>query len=402
MKFFKKQKKFNTDLNTAFVLEFSSSSVKVLLCDYQPEKLVVLDGSKLKLTDDIVSPTGSLKIDRTASALKELIDGLREKHPDKQAYSAIAGIATPAVEGYTSQINYRRASQDPIAKNEFKTMLERVEQRADQIMRKMIDWEIAQNDGIALVNSDILEMALDGYPIDSPVGSTGEKLSSTIYNGYAQTHTARSIGAVVGKLGLQLISMTPTMYAVMRMALESKDTRENLCFLDVGDQATHIGFVQEGRILGHVSIDLAGHTFTRSIADQLGKDVQEAEALKLGFSGGVLKPSMRDDVHELVDNDCKVFATAVELVLQEFPGLKQFPSTFYLLGGGSILPGIMSTISGAEWSVKLERPKTVRAEQLLPQSVPHIEDASGKLNSPADTPILAVAFDASDLMNQNS
>ena len=395
--FFKKKENQNKDFTNALVFDFGSGSLKILVCRYTKEGAEIIDGRKLNYG----SGNGILE---TVNILDAFRDPLAEKIAELTAdiekpEKAVIGVSGQRVEGYTSHINYRRARPDEkIDKAEFNIILQRVEQRADQLMRKMIAFETAAGNSVALTNSEVLEVTLDGYAVASPVGSHGEKISFVVYNGYAQGEFLAAATKLVETQGLDIVSTAPTVYAESRNLLESANPNASFCVIDIGEYASEIGVVWEGRILGHVSFGVAGHSFTESIASALQLDHAAAETAKFGFTAGKLTDKMALEIREAVEADCKVFLSGLELVLSDFPGLQEFPSQFYVCGGGSLLPAILSTLRSAEWRTDLAVPKKIRFDQANPALFRGYSDKSARLISPADTPTLTLALDATDLL----
>jgi cell division ATPase FtsA len=380
----------------ALVFDFGSASVKILLCHYFEDRVEILSGAKVKYPQDAFDSEGEMLTEQVAGAIKKVLPGLLSQTANTNL-PVIVGIGGLNVEGYASQINYRRAKKDKVIdQQEFQFILKRIEERAGQIITGMIAWETGQGQGAGLVNSEILDLSLDGYTVDSPVGLRGETLSCVVYNAYASQRTLRSLLRIVKLLGMQLFSITSSMYATLRSVLERYGQSASVVVLDIGGRLTEVGIVKGGRILGHQGFDVAGQSFTDSIVDELGHTHEEAEILKLGFSAGKLPGTAMKDIREIVSSDCKVFISGVELILKEFPGLHGAPEQFLLTGGGSLLPGLLSSMQATSF----EPEKPSRAEMLLPKELHGFRDLTGLINSAADIGPLAVAADAVDLMRE--
>ncbi|PIR97175.1 MAG: hypothetical protein COT91_02830 [Candidatus Doudnabacteria bacterium CG10_big_fil_rev_8_21_14_0_10_41_10] len=394
---FTKKEKQSQKNTPALVFDFGTESVKVLLCNYVEDRVEILDGAKVKynlgginLDQNFLSQN---LVEQLSGPVKSLID--KSKNPVKLAVIGIGGLT---VEGYTSKINYRRVNENKeITETEFKEILKRVEERADQIMRKTIAWETAESEVVALISSEVLDISLGGYSMATPVGSNGEKLSFVVYNSYTKEKNLKTIVETVKNLGLQVVSVTVDSYAVMRVVVDSQGESVSAVVLDIGAKTTDVGIIDAGRILGHAGLDLAGSSFTQSIAEELHKEIPEAEAAKFAFASAKLDGDIMKEVRGAVASDCKVFVSGVELVLKEFPGLSGIPDKVYLVGGGSLLPGIIAGLQSSTWGESGEYESWLRADNLLPKDIEGFVDLTGQLNSSADVPILSVALDSIDL-----
>lgn len=396
-----KKKLTETKQNPAWVFDFGTSSVKILLCNYLQERVEVLDGTKIKYNAENFDPDDNFRPENLESSIREQIKILQEKNNFNKVRVAVVGLGGLTVEGYTSKINYRRVdSEKPVTENEFKNILKRVEDRSDQIMRKMISWETADNDDIVLISSEVIDIALGGYSVASPVGSAGEKLSFVVYNSYTKDKNLKSIIGLMKTLDLRVVNTVAVSYAVLRAVLENQTEGESAVVLDIGAKTSEVGAIDNNRIIGHLGLDLAGNSFTKNLADAIGKNLADAEKIKLAFAAAKLSGELMKEVREKIATDCKVFVSGVELVLKEFPGLSGLPEKVYLVGGGSLLPGIQSCLQSCAWGESGSLESWIHAEPLLPKHLKGFADLTGALNSPADVPVLAVALDSFDLLTE--
>ena len=380
------------------VFDFGTSSAKILLCDYGAESVEIIDGEKLKYPKGCFDTDGRIVAGSLNQPLLDAKQSVLARNEGFNPNKAVIGLGGISVEGYTSKINYRRAAPEKKIKEvEFKNILKRVEDRADQIMRKMIAWEIASDEDIRLISSEVLALSVNGYETESAIGSIGERLTFEVYNSYTQDKTLSNLLDAIKFLGLEAVSVASTCYAVTRLVIDLVGKTGSGVVLDIGAGSTGVGVIDRGRILGHVEFDVAGDSFTQAIASELEYDLEHAETVKLGYAGGKLPASQMKEVREVVAQDCKVFLNGVELVLSEFPGLQEIPAKFFLIGGGSLLPGVSSSLQSASMSnesVSVE----LRTEFIEPKRLSGFIDKTGKLNSPADVPVVALALDAIDLM----
>jgi len=397
--FFKKNsERTNSSKTPVLVFDFGTTSVKILRCNYSMDKVEILDGRKVVYPAGVISGDELEHGERLLEPLAEAVAVL--SGDDKQeVFSAVVGIGGLSVAGFTSQINYRRArTESTITAAEFQSILKKVENRADQIMRKLIAWETAEGNTSKLINSEVLDLSLDGYPVASPVGSAGKKLSFIVYNSYTKEVNLQAITALIADLKLDLVSVSPTMYAQLRLLLENSDQNFSGLLLDVGGKTTELGLVTNGRIIGHLAFDVAGESFSRSIAEELEEDLERGESLKLGFSAGKLPEELSKDVREIVASDCKVFLSGVELLLKEFPGTQGVPKQIYVSGGGGLLPGLVASIQTASSGEETGSKIAISALGISPKEIGGYQDLTGKLNSAADFPAVTVALDAADLV----
>lgn len=397
---FIKKQPVGKEAKPVLVIDFGTVSAKFLLCNYKADSVEILDGGKVIYPARCVSGDELRHEQDLLPLLREAVENLKQKNNCPDLSSAVAGIGGLSVSGFTSKINFRRArSSEQISEAEFRSILKRIEERADQLMRKFISWETASGDKSSLVSSEVLNLTVDGYEVASPIGSNGERLGFLVYNSYTKPDNFRIITWLIKSLGLDLVSFTSSIYAIMRLALESQSGNFSGIIADIGGKTADIGALKSGRIVGHSGFDMAGESFSRSIAERFGIDMDEAESVKLKYSGGQLKDEDAKDVRELMDADCKVFASGVELLVNEFPGLGEFPQNLSVSGGGSLLAGLSAYLKSNWQGARDGAMPEIRT--LQPNDFKGYTDRTQKLNSPADISTLCVALDAMDLISRN-
>ena len=270
MFFSKFQKKSVKKSVPALVFDFGSSAVKVLLCVYTPGGVEVLDGQKLKYPQDSFNSEERIIEGSINVQLMEVKKNLLARNEGIFPKVAVVGLGGLNVNGFTSVINYRRANADKkITEIEFKNILKRVEDRADQIMRKMINWETGTDENIRLINSEVLKLMVNGYETESPVGTVGEKLTFEVYNSYTHRENLDTVLGAVKTLGLDVVSATATCYTVLRTVRDIVGENGSGVLIDIGAKGSEVGVIDRGRILGHSSFEVAGDAFTNSIAEDL-------------------------------------------------------------------------------------------------------------------------------------
>src|SRR5687767_1896923 len=95
------------------------------------------------------------------------------------AKNAVVGIAGELVKGSTTTIKYKRANPNrPIELPEMEKIIERVQQRALERAKAQMAWEAGLPDiEIKLVNAALVNVYIDGYKVNNPVGFQGKDVS---------------------------------------------------------------------------------------------------------------------------------------------------------------------------------------------------------------------------------
>jgi len=134
----------------------------------------------------------------------------------------------------------------------------------------------------------------------------------------------------------------------------------------------------------------------------LGLNFQEAEELKLQYSGGELPVKRAEEVRQALEADLHVWFSGIELTLGEFTNVDLLPSRILLCGGGSALPDISTLLRTVKWSKKLPFARKPSVHFIKPVDVSAIEDKTALLTNPWDITPMALANVAIDLVGEET
>ncbi|HLB50617.1 MAG TPA: hypothetical protein VJL38_00355, partial [Patescibacteria group bacterium] len=126
----------------------------------------------------------------------------------------------------------------------------------------------------------------------------------------------------------------------------------------------------------------------------------EAEKLKITYAEGRLGSDVAAKVEQILSSDCAVWLGGVELSLAEFAENDLLPSTIYLCGGGSGLPGIKRALTDPSWVRHLPFAKAPRISFLQPRDIVRIIDRTAELVTPQDVTPMALATLAVDMADE--
>ena len=105
-------------------------------------------------------------------------------------------------------------------------------------------------------------------------------------------------------------------------------------------------------------------------------------------------------IERILEDDCRVWLSGIELSLSEFAEADLLPHRFFLCGGGSGLPGIKKALLSPEWCKNLPFAKVIEASFLQPRDVVNISDKTGALRDPQDITPMGLANLALDLIGE--
>ena len=185
-------------------------------------------------------------------------------------------------------------------------------------------------------------------------------------------------------------------YAVARVLGVEHIRQAGALFVDVGGGTTDVALVRQGGIEGTRMFALGGRAFTKSIADHLDLPFPRAEELKVDYARG-LEVEHRSEVATIIRDDVSVWATGVELVMEEMAAGEMLPARIYLCGGGSRLPEIREALAAERFWKRLPFARAPEVSIMAPDQVESIHDATDLLVDQQDVTPLGLAYQAIEL-----
>lgn len=377
-------------------LDIGTEVVKALVCVNNAKEMrsEVLGVGKVRQRLGNMQSGAVSDIGGVIDTSREAIEMAKKKAKISKVDKAIVGIAGELVKGITTTVHYERVRPElKVEAAELKNIIQKVQEKAYERIRRQLEWETGQNDiQIKLINAVIVHVEIDGYRVTNPIGFQGRDVSISVFNAYAPMIHLGALESIANELNIDLVSIAAEPYAVARsVGIDSDTTDFNAIFIDVGGGTTDIAVVRNGGLEGTKMFALGGRVFTKRIAQVLGIDFEEAEKLKLKYSQGSLGMESSAKVNEILTEDCNIWLSGIELSLAEFAENDLLPSKILLCGGGSGLPGIKDSLSRSDWVVNLPFARPPEINFLQPRDVVRVIDKTGELKNPQDVTPMGLA-----------
>ncbi len=378
--------------NHYLALDIGTEFVKALICVSEGTKarVVGVGRRRQKLGDmqsGVVTDIGGV-IENCQEAIEEA-----EKMAGVYATQMILGIAGELVKGATTTVSYTRRDPDlKIDLAELRNIVHKVQWKAFDQVRSQLAFETGYNEiDVKLVNAAVVDVRIDGYKVANPIGFQGKEVTVGIFNAFAPLVHFGALQTIAAELGRDLLAITAEPYAVSRCMGFEDGGNHSAIFIDIGGGTTDIAIVRYGAVEGIRMFTLGGRTFTKRLAQSLNISFQEAEEVKLAYSGDLLEKQSHKIVREAMKSDCEVWLSGVSLTLSEFENIDILPSRIYLCGGGSHLPEIKEALETREWSKELPFPTKPQVSFLTPKMVSNMIDETTKVKDQQDITPLALA-----------
>jgi cell division protein FtsA len=303
-----------------------------------------------------------------------------EQQAGTSARTAIIGIAGELVKGTTISVRARRKDADKeIDVEEVERIVAAVQERAQEKAKASLAWELGGKEvEIRLVNSALVRIEIDGYPVTNPVGFKGKEVMVQLYTAFAPMIHIGALERTAKELDLELLAVAAEPFAVARSVVgDNASASLSAILMDVGGGTTDIAVINDGGVQGTKMFGIGGRAFTKSIERDLSVNFDQAEELKIGLSTNKTPQTKVPDIEAALKKTLEVWVSGVELALGEFTQLDNLPNRILLCGGGSSLDLLVKELEDTDWYRDLPFTRRPAVQHIQPEQVVGIVDKTG-------------------------
>lgn len=294
--------------------------------------------------------------------------------------TCIIGIAGELVKGTTTTVRVARKQADkPLDIEEMEKIINLVQERAQDKAKQQLAWELGGKEvEVRLVNSALVSIEIDGYPITNPIGFQGKDVEVQLYTAFAPMIHIGALEKTAQELDLDLLAVAAEPFAVARAVIGNNPNQSlNAILMDVGGGTTDIAVINDGGVQGTKMFGIGGRAYTRAVERDLGVDFEQAEKLKIGLSDNKAPVSQRPAIESALGKTADVWIGGIELALSEFTKLDHLPHRMFLCGGGSSLDLLMDRLQESQWHSELPFTRKPSVHHIRPEQVSGIKDTTG-------------------------
>lgn len=364
-------------------LDIGTEFVKALIGHVKPDGTIEIIGvgrQHQALTDMQAGAIADIAgvVDNCDKALSEA-----EQQAGVSVRQAIIGIAGELVKGTTTTVRVaRKDSQKQLDVAEMEKIIQLVQQRAEKRAKQELAWELGGKEvAVRLVNSALVSIEIDGYPVTNPIGFQGKDVVVQLYTAFAPMIHIGALEKTAAELDLDLLAVAAEPFAVSRAVIgDTPNQSLSAILMDVGGGTTDIAVINDGGVQGTKMFGIGGRAYTRAVERDLGVEFEQAEELKIGLSTNKVPSQKRPAIEKALDKTADVWISGIELALSEFPKLDHLPHRMFLCGGGSSLDLLMDRLEGSNWYKQLPFTRKPSVHRIRPEQVVGIHDSTGKVN----------------------
>jgi len=236
----------------AFGIDISDLSIKLMKLESSGKKTKVSSFGKKIIPSEIIQ-NGVVQDEKSfAKLVREAIYEMSGHGP--KTHWAVVSLP--------SQETFLRVVQMPIMR--------------DEDIKRSIKWSAEEN-----IPLDLNEAYFDWEKIPMPPDKHIDHIDALVV-----AHPKRTIDGYVRAFeaaGVRIIAIEIGVIAAARAVIPDDMMKETVLIVDIGTLKTDISIYASGAVRFTSSVDIAGHSFTQSVAEKLKIGFSEAEKLKIEF-----------------------------------------------------------------------------------------------------------------------
>ena len=218
------------------------------------------------------------------------------------------------------------------------------------------------------MDEEILHVLPQQYLVDevnkalNPGGLYGRKLGVRSLMIFTNTNRIRNIVRAVHQAGYEVPNVFFTSYAACEVALDDTERAQGRVLIDIGAKATSVLLFQDNILRRLKKIDNGADAFTRRIAEQLNLPFELAEEIKRSYAttleahhandeeilvkrDSAYKPVKGKDICAAIEPQIQELLENIQNTLREFGVLNELEMGIVMIGGGSLLTGLIERVS---------------------------------------------------------
>lgn len=377
---FRKRINDSIDNNHIVAIDIGTEFVKAMIAKIEGDKLNIVGVGRVR--QDIGDMYAGAIADISAvvrNCENALADA--EDQAGLQAKRVVIGMAGELVKGVTDTVRYRRPNPSrPLDETEMEFIIEKVQERAQVKAQRQIGLETGNPEvEIKLVNSALVGLYIDGYKVSNPLGFQGKDIAIQIYTAFAPMIHIGALERVADELSLELLAVAAEPFAVSRSVLGGDSGSEFTAIIaDVGGGTTDIAVINDGGVEGTKMFGIGGRSFTRAISQSMDIPYEAAEKLKVNLEDEKMKPNVKQEIEESLEEPLDIWIQGVSLALEEFDSVDHLPNKVLLCGGGASLKALVQKLKTDDWYKSLPMTKKPVIKLIKPTDVIGIEDSTKK------------------------
>lgn len=337
--------------NIFLTLDIGSSSIKVLAIKHINDHFEILAVTEEILEQNIVRAGHIINKEIVISKLHNALNQI-SYNIEEQVTDVIIGLGGDLCTCLTTTVRVNRGKNDEITQKEVNEITDKVlEASLDQTQQNIFNTTGNEEVDIQIITTTNVYTKLDGSFQNELIGKQGNKIEIATFTSVVPTYHLDLLEKIANELNLNILAVTPNIYALTEMLKNTKNEQSlDAVIIDVGGDTTEVAVIFGGGIVASQVLNIGGMHFTQQLSTGLGVSLNEAEKKKIEYAYNMLDDSQSIHIENVLDYVGNIWLDGIEILFNEFTGIKTFPSNLYLTGGGFVLPILLENMESKPWT----------------------------------------------------
>ena len=236
---------------------------------------------------------------------------------------------------------------------------------------------------LQVITTSIVYSKLDNKRTPNLLDQSGQSVEIALYTAFCPTYHMRALQKLAKKLDLNILAISPENFALLKALHQTEKESTDLVLVQIGADFTNVGVVFGGAVAANKSLHIGKKHFIEEISSIMGLTSTESRKVLESHSQGNLSTSESVVVQNCLSDVLDIWLEGIELLFNDFSGVKTFAPSIYLYGEGTHLPEIEEALTKTPWmkSIPFKSPPTI--EELDIEIFTKIADATGTVNTKA-------------------
>ncbi|EKE00179.1 MAG: cell division protein (septum formation) [uncultured bacterium] len=365
--------------NKFLVVDINSKSVICLAIyvDVQNNaKIIGLGNSPLE--EKAVSSGNIIDFDQVTEALKQAVVKATTDSGEK-IKQVIFGVSGDLALGLVTTAKAGRSQSTVISEQEIKQVQQTILENAIIQARNEI-LETTGNSDIEIepITTSNIYTKVNGRFIANPIGVEGESVEIAMFTAFTPSYHTKTLQKLARKVGLNILAIASEMYALTTSIRPGAPTLADYVVINIGSDFTDVAVVFGNGIVATKCLCIGADHFTKEISLKMGLTFNEAEKMKASYTYEKLAQSESLVVQNCMHETLETWLDGLELLFEEFSGVKTFASNIFLVGEGSKLPDIYDFVSREPWTKSIAFKAPPEFNKLKLDNMTKISDSTGQ------------------------
>jgi cell division ATPase FtsA len=229
-----------------------------------------------------------------------------------------------------------------------------------------------------LIISNDVYYKLDGSITSNLLNEHASEIETAVFSSYTPNFNISLYERVCKKAGFKLIGISPELFSLSLILKRLKGQFFDGVLVNMGSDFTEIGVVFGGGLVATKSMSVGGEHFIRAIATRANISRRDAAFKKQKYLKGELEPEEALIVQGMTSDILELWLDGIQILFEDFEGVKTFSSKIYLTGEDVEMPGLLDMLSKEPWTKSIPFKSPPEFTKVLCEDFINIKDTTGK------------------------